>query len=1360
MVDQMSRCIEFRLNWVRKNQNRLLMRGEDGNANDSIDEGVDHFHGGANADATGDNFHDDNYENANEAASMDDYPGEEGGYSSSSSKNKKVVLPGSIHGSRRHLSSLSRNALTIVSEHGKPTFFITLTCNADWPEIKSKLLKGNSAFDAHTVVCMVFHQRLKAFLHNLRHGKYFGTNNKLCYIMHVIEYQHRGLPHAHVSVKFHGVPEEPSDDDIATKSPDEIAAMRKAVIDFINENISCEMRSPDVHGEPLSEDDIACNELIDEFMIHKCSTAEANGCKKSPAHPCKRGFDAYTKAKPTTHIDGKGMPRYRRRNYDTDRNVVAHNCSILKDMKCHVNVEYAGTSTQVIYLYKYLFKGVSKVKAHIKIVNEKDVDCQDETIQYLKTRCLCAMDATWRMLGFHTYPVPFPSVRVIKVKLQSHLDQISEKRQTCDLQLYLKRPPALNQFKYTELFSYFIVATSKSLSTSNAILPIADDNISPYRVVHISSSASSAAVLDEGEEGAFEDMEASLRHDRLMKGSISLKPNLKYKISKESLGGVKEDWYMIARKNPEASICRLEMVPLTAGEIWYLRLILLHEHPRGLLNDALFYRNTEMDADVNHAAEVEATTFQEKAIAKGYVKDSDVAMTAFTQCIESNFHTPSALRGLFALMTLNGFPTINILENEDFHKAMLQDILDRLPPSMNNRAARAGQALLRDLQKRICRDGGSMEAYGLPTPADTETELQEEQLKYDRDAQQAEFARLDGLFPNNVEQDAVAERITEAVLHPNPTGHNFFFIDGKGGCGKTTLCKKLQAKFRALGKIVKVCASIGVACLLYEDALTAHSLFKFPVQDEGDDHEDGFLPSCNLHEQRNAERFELLMNTDVVFWDEFPSNHLHLFEAVQRALYQNKKLVFVCIGDFAQILPVVKFGTPEEVMAVLITSSKYWEKFTILRLRTNMRLAGLHSMQHQGGTTSTMTESDILNYNSQRDYKACIDAVALGSADTVHSEVTFITNKAGIQKPSIISWAAVCESGPIERKIMTVLPMMQYFAEDSSDILSSQLSGVDDTTNLYTEEDLNVFALHAMMNDLSTSSSTPTAAAVPPFPNPPPAPIAIDPTVKTPAVEKALSEFLYPGGFTFERAQKVCILATTNKRVEQWNKWVQDLNEQPVYICKSHDFFSDVDDPHGHLKKCINKQTMNKFDNIGESPPHVLELKKNDIVISMRSMMCHGIATNTRMRIVDIVTSTYTDRTGVVRRQPIVLKVETIGDEPHVALLPRIRFKVKAGTHSFSITRTQFPVRLAYAVTYNKSQSQTLDTVLVDTTQQPFAHGHLYVALSRVKVGTNIRLFLSIDQLHPGDPDSPEEPMPPGPMITNVVYPIVLINDL
>ena len=66
----------------------------------------------------------------------------------------------------------------------------------------------------------------------------------------------------------------------------------------------------------------------------------------------------------------------------------------------------------------------------------------------------------------------------------------------------------------------------------------------------------------------------------------------------------------------------------------------------------------------------------------------------------------------------------------------------------------------------------------------------------------------------------------------------------------------------------------------------------------------------------------------------------------------------------------------------------------------------------------------------------------------------------------------------------------------------------------------------------------------------------------------------------------------------------------------------------------------------------------------------------------------------------------------------RLLFQVKLTTSDakdpFTLTRKQFPIRLCFAVTVNKSQGQSLGTVGVDLRTSCFSHGQLYVAFSRV----------------------------------------------
>ena len=49
---------------------------------------------------------------------------------------------------------------------------------------------------------------------------------------------------------------------------------------------------------------------------------------------------------------------------------------------------------------------------------------------------------------------------------------------------------------------------------------------------------------------------------------------------------------------------------------------------------------------------------------------------------------------------------------------------------------------------------------------------------------------------------------------------------------------------------------------------------------------------------------------------------------------------------------------------------------------------------------------------------------------------------------------------------------------------------------------------------------------------------------------------------------------------------------------------------------------------------------------------------------------------------------------------------------SFQLKRRQFPVHLAFSITINKAQGQSVRRVGIDLRVPVFSHGQLYVALS------------------------------------------------
>ena len=148
-------------------------------------------------------------------------------------------------------------------------------------------------------------------------------------------------------------------------------------------------------------------------------------------------------------------------------------------------------------------------------------------------------------------------------------------------------------------------------------------------------------------------------------------------------------------------------------------------------------------------------------------------------------------------------------------------------------------------------------------------------------------------------------------------------------------------------------------------------------------------------------------------------------------------------------------------------------------------------------------------------------------------------------------------------------------------------------------------------------------------------------------------------------------------------------------------------------------------------PPSSLRLKIGAPLILIRNLSPReGLCNGTRMRVVGI------------RRT--CLQVAILGGrfDGMIRLLPRIKLTTTDEDLPFILERTQFPVRLCFAMTVNKSQGQSLDQVGVDLRTPAFSHGQLYVALSRVTSLNGLALLPS--EQTPTETD-------------NVMYPEVLL---
>ncbi|XP_047122499.1 uncharacterized protein LOC124805982 [Hydra vulgaris] len=89
--------------------------------------------------------------------------------------------------------------MAIIKKYGKPDLSITFTCNPKWREIAENLYPGQTANDKPDLVTRVFKLRLNNLLNDIfKHG----VLGKVVTYVQVVEFQKRGLPHAHILLHF------------------------------------------------------------------------------------------------------------------------------------------------------------------------------------------------------------------------------------------------------------------------------------------------------------------------------------------------------------------------------------------------------------------------------------------------------------------------------------------------------------------------------------------------------------------------------------------------------------------------------------------------------------------------------------------------------------------------------------------------------------------------------------------------------------------------------------------------------------------------------------------------------------------------------------------------------------------------------------------------------------------------------------------------------------------------------------------------------------------------------------------------------------------------------------------------------
>jgi hypothetical protein len=135
---------------------------------------------------------------------------------------KKVVLPASFTSGPRFMQKNLQNALALLRKFGGSDLFITFTANPRWREVEEALLPNQTPADRPDIIARVFQMKLESLIDDIMQKKIFGVAVGYVY---TVEYQKRGLPHAHLIIFLHclcrlSTPES-VDSFISTELPDE-----------------------------------------------------------------------------------------------------------------------------------------------------------------------------------------------------------------------------------------------------------------------------------------------------------------------------------------------------------------------------------------------------------------------------------------------------------------------------------------------------------------------------------------------------------------------------------------------------------------------------------------------------------------------------------------------------------------------------------------------------------------------------------------------------------------------------------------------------------------------------------------------------------------------------------------------------------------------------------------------------------------------------------------------------------------------------------------------------------------------------------------------------------------------------------
>ncbi|KAF7815403.1 uncharacterized protein G2W53_029372 [Senna tora] len=789
----------------------------------------------------------------------------EAGINISGHLGRRIILPSSIVGCPRDMSERFQDAMRFVGVFGKPDLFLTMTCNPSWDEIRDLLLLGQLPQDRPDLLSRVFHSKFEDFKDDIFNK---GVLREVVAYAYVIEFQKRGLPHAHMLLIL--------GDDDKLNSPDVYDQIVKAEI-------------------PLQSDQPELYTSVLKHMIHgPCGTINPRSLCMQKGK-CKRHFP-----KPFVPYTVQGndcYPLYQRRDMGhmplgrVDKNVVEGECLVVRrDLICQIEKHVLNEQRENIFRTRCRVKN----KVCRLIIDGGSVTNVASTTMVDKLN-----------LSTVRHPRPYKlqwsnecgEIKVDKQVLVSfsigkYCDEI-----LCDVvpmhagHILLGKPWELDRKakknSSVKSVKYLYKYIHKGPDHVNMMLcPESNiDEVKQYidarwvcapealwRIYKFSMSQIYPAVerlqinmpnmqrVQFNEDQSVSEILGNERNTRTQPTEY-FKMNRVDPETRNYLYIEFPQHYTWVKNPPEWKrwrshkkvIRRIYTISPSEGDKLYLRFLLLHVKGAKDVDDLLTYNG------------IKYPTFKEAAIQRGLLEN----YVSIRQCLQeaSTFRSPVALRRLFVTVLLYCQPTgVMELWNE-FHHFMMEDY----PSTSNVNNVRSINRLLRGLDTLLSQYGKHIVNYDLPALID-DPEGNNDVPKCIEDELSIPVSDTDMQLIDLLNDDQ--KNAFKSIINAIEQGRNAtFFVDGPGGTWKTFLYRALLSSVRKKGMIALATASSGIAATILPGDRTAHSRFKIPLSVDAS-------TTCSIN--KNSDLAELIRRSTIIIWDEAPMTHRYAFESVDR----------------------------------------------------------------------------------------------------------------------------------------------------------------------------------------------------------------------------------------------------------------------------------------------------------------------------------------------------------------------------------------------------------------------------------------------------------------------------------------------